>query len=80
MVERGDCAAGDDGEIGRERRDGDEAEIGAGGEKFIGAECGLGVVQAVALGELRCERRVLEVPHERGRIEEVDSGDANGMG
>ena len=79
-VERGDGAAGDNGEIGRERGDGDEAEVGAAGEELVGAERGLGVVKAVALGEFCGERRVLEVPHERGGVEKVDGGDADGMG
>ena len=51
--ERGDGAAGNDGERRRERRDGDEAEIGAAGEKFVGAARGQGVVELVALGERR---------------------------
>ena len=52
FVERGDGAAGDDGEIGCERGDGDEAEVGAGGEEFVGAERGLGVVEGVALASV----------------------------
>jgi len=76
FVERGDGAAWDDGEIGREGGDGDEAEVGSGGEELVGAECGLGVVEAVALGESGGERRVLEVPHEGSGVEEVDGGDA----
>ena len=50
-VERGDGAAGDDGEIGRERGDGDEAEVGAAVEELVGAEGGGGGVELVALGE-----------------------------
>jgi hypothetical protein len=37
-------------------------------------------MQLVALGECGGERRVLEVPHERGRIEKADCGYADGMG
>ena len=77
-VERGDGAAGDDGELGGERCDGDEAEVGAAGEEFVGAERGLGVVEGVALGELGGEGRVFEVPHEGSGVEEVDGGDADG--
>jgi len=79
-VERGDGATGDDGEIGRERSDGDKAEVRATGEEFVGAERRFGVVKGIAFGEFGRERRVLEVPHERGGIEEADGGDANGMG
>ena len=76
FVERGDGAAGNDGELGCERGDGDEAEVGAGGEELVGAERGLGVVEGVALGECGGEGRVLEVPHEGSGVEEVDGGDA----
>jgi hypothetical protein len=76
LVEGGDGATWDDGERGREGSDGDEAEIGAGGEKLVGAERGLGVVEAIAFGECGGEGWVLEVPHEGSRIEEVDGGDA----
>ena len=79
MVERGDGAAGDDGEVGGEGGDGDEAEIGAAGEEFFGAQGGLGVVEVVALGECGGEGWVFEVPHERSGVEEVDGGDADGM-
>jgi hypothetical protein len=37
-------------------------------------------VQGVAFGELRRQRRMLEVPHERGGVEEVDGGYTDGMG
>ena len=50
VVKGGDDAAGDDGEVWREGGDGDETEVGAAGEKFVGAEGGLGVVEGVALG------------------------------
>ena len=40
---------------------------------------GLGVVDVVALGERGVARRVLEVPHERCGVEEVDGGDADGI-
>lgn len=38
VIERGDGAVWDDGKIGRERCDGDKAEVGAGGEELVGAE------------------------------------------
>ena len=76
FVQRSDRAAGDDREIGRERGNGDEAEVCASGEKLVGAERGLGVVEGVASGESGGQRWVLEVPHERSGIEEVDGGDA----
>jgi len=78
-IERGDGAAGDDGEIGGERRDGDEAEIGTVGDEVVRAERGLGVADVVALGECGVAGWVLEVPHERRRVEEVDGGDAKAI-
>ena len=75
-VERGDGAAGDDGEFWRERGDGDQAEIGTTGEKLVGAERRGGGVDLVALGECGGARRVVEVPHERRRVEEADGSDA----
>ena len=79
FVEGGYGAAGDDGEVGGEGGDGDEAEVGAAGEEFVGAERGLGVVEGVALGECGGEGRVLEVPHERRGVEEVDGGYADAV-
>jgi hypothetical protein len=79
-IERGNGTAGDDGEIGREGRDGDEPEVGAAAQQLVGAESGLGVMKAVALGELRRKRWVLEVPHQRCGVKEVDSSYADGMG
>ena len=55
-IQRGDGAVGDDGQLGGERGDGDEAEIGAAGEEFFGAEGGLGGVNLVAGGEGGGER------------------------
>ena len=78
-VERRDGAAGDDGEIGCERRDGDQTEVGTVGEEFVGAQGRLCVMDLVALGEGGVAGRVLEVPHERSGIEEVDGGDADGV-
>ena len=75
-VERGDGAAGDDGEFGRKRGDGDEAEVGAAGEQLVGAERGCGGVEFVALGERGGAGRVVEVPHERRGVKEADGGDA----
>ncbi len=76
VVEGGDGAAGDDGEVWGEGGDGDEAEVGFSGEEMLGAEGGLGVVKGVAGGEFGGQGWVLEVPHERGGVEEVDGGDA----
>jgi hypothetical protein len=36
-------------------------------------------VELITLSEFVGDRRVLEVPHERSRIEEVDCGYADGM-
>ena len=79
VVERGDGAAGHDSEGRREGSDGNEAEIGAAAEEIFGALRGLGVVKDVALGKPGVAGRVLEVPHERGGIEELDGGDADEM-
>src|SRR6185437_972690 len=75
-VERGDGAARHNGEFWRERGDWDQAEVGTPGEHLVGAECGGGGVDLVALDEGRSARRVVEVPHERRRIEEADGSDA----
>lgn len=77
--ERGDDAAGDDGEFRGEGGDGDEAEVGLAVEESLGALRGLDVVEGVAGGEIVREGRVLEVPHEGSRVEEVDGGYADGM-
>ena len=78
-IERSDGAAGDDGELGGERGDGDEAEVGATGEELVGAERGERVVELVVFGEGGGQRRMLEVPHEGSRVEEADGCYANGM-
>lgn len=78
VVERGDGAAGDDGELGCEGGDGDEAEVGAAAEDLGGALRGPGVVEVVAGGEVGGVGSVIEVPHERRGVEEVDGGDAEG--
>jgi hypothetical protein len=75
FIERRYGAAGDDGEIRGERGDGNEAEIGASAEEFVGTERGLRVVEGVAFGESGGEWRVLEVPHERSGVEEVNGCD-----
>jgi len=76
FVKRSDGAAGDDGEIGCERGDGNEAEVGPASEQLVGAERRQGVVEGVAVGQSGGEGRVLEVPHEGSGVEEVDGGDA----
>jgi len=73
-MQRGDRAAGDDAELRCERGDGDEAQVGAAGEQIGGALRGGGEVELVACGQLCVEGRVVEVPHQRGGIEEVDGG------
>ena len=78
-IERGDGAAGDDGELRSKGSDGDESEIGATGEELVGAESRSGVMELVVFGKGGGERRMLEVPHERSRIEEVDCGYTYGM-
>ena len=79
MIERGDGAARDDSELGRERGYRDEAEIGASGEQVICAARRKSVVDVVSLGECGVAWRVFEVPHERCGIEEVDGGDAEAI-
>lgn len=51
MAERGDGAARNNGKIGIECGDGDEAEVGASAEQFFGTERRQRGVQAVALGQ-----------------------------
>ena len=75
-VERGDGAVGDDGEVGSEGGNRDEAEVGAVGEEFIGTSRWKRVVEAVVLGEGGGQGRVLEVPHEGRRVKEVDRCDS----
>ena len=75
-VARSDGAAGDDGEVGSKGGDGDQAKVGAVGQEFIGAERRLGGVEGIALCQRCGKRRVLEVPHERRGVEEVDGGNA----
>ena len=80
VAEGRDSASGYDGEVRSDGGDGDETEVGASGEKFFGALRWHGVVELVPRGECEGAGRMLEVPHEWSGIEEVDSGDANGMG
>ncbi len=76
FVERPDGASRNDSEFGCQRRDGNEAEVCACGpgvrRRKVKAGCsgGCSVVQAGG------ERWMLEVPHERSGIEEVDGSDA----
>lgn len=75
-VAGGNGAAGDDGERGCVRGDGDEAEVGGTGGEFGGAlSWGVGG-EGVSGGEIGAVGLVIEGPHERGRIEKVDGGDA----
>ena len=75
FIERRDRAARDDGEIRGERGDRNEAEISTGAEEFVGTERGLRVVEGVAFGEFGGEWRMLEVPHERSGVKEVNGCD-----
>ncbi len=74
--ERCDGAAGHDAELRGERGDGDEAEVGTAREQRARALRGLGELDLVASAQLRLQRIVTEVPHERSGVEEVDSSDA----
>ncbi len=76
LAERGDGAAGDDGELRRERGDGDEAEVGGAGVQLRGAGGGQRVVHVVVRAKLRRRGVVLEVVEQRRGIEERDGGDA----
>ena len=78
FTERGDGAAGDDGELGRELGDGNEAEVGGAGVELTCAVRGRGVVELVARAESGGGGFVLEVEEERGGIEEGDGSDAKG--
>ncbi len=78
LVERGDGAAGDDGEIGSEGGDGDEAEVGGAGVEFRGAGGGEGVVDVVAGAERGGGGLVLEVVEQGRGVEERDGRDAEG--
>ncbi len=78
---RGDGAAGQDAQagIGGQGGDGDEADVGRAGGQPRRALGGRHAVDLIALGEFGIEGRVLEVPHERRGVEEVDGGDAETM-
>jgi hypothetical protein len=76
LVEGGDGAAGDDGEVGGEGGDGDEAEVGAAGLELGGAGGGEGVVEVVVGAEVGGRGSVLEAVEEWGWVEERDGGDA----
>jgi len=74
----GDGAAGENAEAGGggEGGDGDEAEVGGAGGQALSALGGEHPGEVVLFSEGGVEGRVLEVPHERGGIEEADGGDA----
>ena len=78
----GDGAARDDGERRREGEggDGDESDVGGAGSEFGGAFCRRVRGKFVALGEAGAVGLVLKAPHEGSGIEEVDGGDAEGVG
>jgi len=79
-----DALFGSDGASGKDaqrrvcgqRGDGDQADVGLAGSQAVGALGGQHAVDTVAAGELGLKRRVLEIPHQRRGIEEVDGGDA----
>lgn len=76
FVAGGDGTAGDDGELGREGGDGDEAEVGGAGVELGGADGGLGVVDVVVRAEGGGSGLVFEVVEEWSGIQEGDGGDA----
>jgi hypothetical protein len=78
-IKGGDGAARDDGQLRSKRSDGNESKIGATGKELVGTESRCGVMELIVFGQCGGERRMLEVPHERSRIEEVDGGYADGM-
>lgn len=79
LVEGGDGAAGNDGELGCELGDGDEAEVGGAGVQLAGAVGGRGVVDVVVRAELG-RGSVLEAVEERRGVQEGDGGDSEGHG
>lgn len=79
-VERGDGTAGDNRQLRGKRGDGDEPKVGASTEEFIGAKRRFRVVEGIALGKLPRQRRVFEIPHQRRWVQEIDGGNADGMG
>ena len=76
FVARGDGAAGDDGELGVEGGDGDEAEVGGAGVELGGAGGGRGVVDVVVLAQRCGGGLVFEVVEQRSGIQKCDGGDA----
>lgn len=64
-VERSDRAAGDNRQLRGKRGDGDEPKVGASTEEFVRAKRRFRVVEGIALGKLRRQRRVFEIPHQR---------------
>ena len=81
-VARGDGAAGDDGELGREGQggDGDESDVGVGGGELRGAFGGGVGGEDVAFGEALAVGLVLKAPHQGCGIEEADGGNAEAVG
>ena len=61
LAARGNRAAGHDGELRRERGDGNQTEVGGAGGELCGAGGGLGVMDFVVLAKLRGAGPVLEV-------------------
>lgn len=78
-MERGDRAAGDNRQLRGKRGDGDEPKVGAATEEFVRAKRRLRVVEGIALGKIRRQRRVFEIPHQRRWVKEIDGGNADGM-
>ena len=76
LVERGDGAAGDDGECGCEGCDGDEAEVGGAAVELGSADRGQGVMHVVVLAQ-RCGCGLMfKVEEQWSGIQERDGGDA----
>ena len=78
FAQGGDGATRDDGELGRELGDGNEAEVGGAGVELACAVRGRGVVELVARAESGGGGFVLEVEEEWGGIQEGDGSDAKG--
>ena len=78
LAERGDGAAGDDGELGRELGDGDEAEVGGAGVELARAVRGRGVVELVARAQSGGGGFVLEVEEEGAGFRKEMAADAKG--
>ena len=60
----------------REGGNGDEAEIGCAVSEALGALSGHHALDVITAGEWNRVGRMVEIPHQRCRIEKADSGNA----